>query len=207
MENPFDPGFYRTPELRRMGFKSIGENVRISRDCHIWGLENISIGNHVRIDSGATLIGCGGWITLGDYIHIGGRSHLAGRGGIEIGDMGGTSQNVHIYSASDDYTGRGLCGPMIPVEYTRPKIAPVRFGKFPVIGSGAVILPGVECGDGVAIGALSVVTKSQPEFSVCTGNPAKRVMARSRRLEELEAEWMAQGKAHHSSPAACAISA
>ena len=34
-------------DLKDLGFKSIGKNVRISTDARIYGQENISIGNNV----------------------------------------------------------------------------------------------------------------------------------------------------------------
>lgn len=56
-----------------------------------------------------------------------------------------------------------------------PKIEPVilRFGSR--IGSGAVLLPGVEIGSNSVIGAGSVVTKSIPNNVVAVGNPARIV--------------------------------
>jgi len=43
------------------------------------------------------------------------------------------------------------------------------------IGSGVVILPGVEVGSGAVIGAGAVVTKSVPENATVVGNPARIV--------------------------------
>lgn len=43
------------------------------------------------------------------------------------------------------------------------------------IGSGAVILPGIEVGSGAVIGAGAVVTKSVPENATVVGNPARIV--------------------------------
>ncbi len=44
-------GFYNTLQLKKIYFKSLGENVLISKDINIIGDENISIGNNVRIDN------------------------------------------------------------------------------------------------------------------------------------------------------------
>ena len=43
------------------------------------------------------------------------------------------------------------------------------------IGGGVVILPGVTIGRGCTVGAMSVVTKDIPDFSVAIGQPAKVV--------------------------------
>ena len=43
------------------------------------------------------------------------------------------------------------------------------------IGESACILPGVTIGFGSIIGALSVVSKSIPPYSIAVGNPAKIV--------------------------------
>lgn len=43
------------------------------------------------------------------------------------------------------------------------------------IGSGAVILPGVEIGDDVIIGGGAVITKSIPSRTTVAGNPARRM--------------------------------
>ena len=36
-------------QLKEMGFKSVGENVKISDKASFYGCDNISIGNNVRI--------------------------------------------------------------------------------------------------------------------------------------------------------------
>lgn len=45
-------------------------------------------------------------------------------------------------------------------------------------GYGAVIMPGVKIGDGAIIGAMSVVIKDVPAYSVAAGNPARCVKKR-----------------------------
>lgn len=48
-----------------------------------------------------------------------------------------------------------------------------RIGADCFIGGRALILPGVEIGDGCVVGAGSVVTRSAPAGSVLAGNPAR----------------------------------
>jgi acetyltransferase-like isoleucine patch superfamily enzyme len=47
------------------------------------------------------------------------------------------------------------------------------------IGANAVILPGVTIGRGAVIGAGSVVTKDVAPYTICAGNPARVMRARS----------------------------
>ena len=49
----------------------------------------------------------------------------------------------------------------------------VKIGKDCWIGGNTVILPGVTIGDGVTVGASSVVTKDIPGFSIAVGSPAR----------------------------------
>jgi galactoside O-acetyltransferase len=55
-----------------------------------------------------------------------------------------------------------------------------------------VILPGVTLEDGVAIGALSLVTKNCEAFSVYAGNPVRRIKDRKRDLLELERRFLGE---------------
>ena len=182
MQHPFDPGYWTEAELTAFGFAKVGTTVRVAKNCTIVGLPNIALGDHVRIDGPSVLTATGGYIRLGDYIHIGGFSFLAGGGGIEMADFSGLSQRVSIYSASDDYSGEALTNPTVPREYLNTRIAPVRLGRHVIIGSGAVILPGCEIGDGAAIGALTLVTKSLAPWGVYAGAPIRRLRSRSRSL-------------------------
>ena len=64
-------------ELKEMPFKKIGKEVKISRRAVFYFVENIEIGNHVRIDDFAFLSG-GGGIRIGDYVHVSVGAHLCG---------------------------------------------------------------------------------------------------------------------------------
>jgi galactoside O-acetyltransferase len=184
--NPFDPGYFRTEELREFGFRSVGENVLIAKNCTIIGLANIEIGDNVRIDGGTTFACNSGSLTIGSHIHIGSHCYLACGGGITLGDFSGLSQGVRIYSVTDDYSGAALTNPTIPREYLKLDIRPVTLEKHVIIGSGSIILPGITIGHGSSVGALSLVSKSLAEWGVYAGQPARRVKSRSQELLALE---------------------
>lgn len=190
MKNPFDPGYYDEIDLRDAGFKSIGRDVRIAKNCTIIGLQNIEIGNNVRIDGYTTLIANGtGWLSVGSYVHIGGGSHLSAGAGIRLGDYSGLSQGVRIFSKSDDYTGKHLTNPMIPGHYKGTIEGTVSLGRHVIIGTGSIVLPNVSIGEGSSVGTLSLVLKDLDPWGVYFGVPVRRLKSRSKRLLELETQF------------------
>lgn len=189
MNNLFDPGFYDETELKKAGFKSLGNNIKIAKNCTIISPENIEIGDNVRIDGYCTITASGeGWLTIGSHVHIGGYSTIIAGGGILMNDFSGISQGVRIYSTTDDYSGKKLTNPTVKEKYTGVVKGTVTLGRHVIIGSGTVILPKVSIGDGSSVGALSLVNKSLDSWGIYFGIPAKRLKSRSKYLLELEAQ-------------------
>lgn len=195
MQNPFDPGYYCSEELRGFGFAHVGENVQIAKNCTIIGLEHISIGDHVRIDGFTALIASAP-MRFGNHVHIGGHCHFVAAEPLTFGDFGGTSQGVRIYTASDDYTGRGLMGPMVPAHTRRPTRTPITLGDYAVIGANSVILPRGDIGEGSVVGANSLVSKPLPPWGVYFGSPVQLLKPRLRDVERLAAEVRAREPVH-----------
>ena len=48
--------------------------------------------------------------------------------------------------------------------------------------------------EGVAIGSLSLVNKSIPEYTIAVGNPAKALKERKKDLKQLEWKYLSQSK-------------
>ena len=170
--------FLKQEELNKMGFKSIGENVLISDKASIYGVKDIEIGSNVRIDDFCIISAGKGGIKIGDYVHIACYAHLIGAGQIIVEDHAQISGKVSIYSSSDDFSGNYLVGPTVPSEFTNVKSLTVHLKKYVVLGCNAVVLPGVTIGEGTAIGALSLVSKSLPEYGIYGGNPLKFIKER-----------------------------
>jgi galactoside O-acetyltransferase len=172
--------------IESIGFASIGDNVMISDRASFYNCANISLGNNCRIDDFCVLSAGKGGIKIGNHIHIAVYTSLIGAGTITLSDFCNLSSRVAIYSSSDDYSGATMTNPTVPSAYTGVIHADVYLGKHVIIGSGSVVLPGVTLEEGVAVGALSLVTKNCKAFGIYAGNPAKLVKERKRDLLKLE---------------------
>lgn len=84
----------------------------ISRKASIYGENNISIGDNVRIDDFCILSGN---ITIGNNVHISAYTGLfVGNMGIKIEDFVALSVRCVVFGESDDYSGSAMTNPMIP---------------------------------------------------------------------------------------------
>lgn len=176
--------FYTSNELNKLGLATFGNNVLISRKASIYGAENISIGNNVRIDDFCILSGS---ITIGNYVHIAAYTALyGGDKGIFIHDFVNISSKNAIYSISDDYSGETMTNPMIPDKYKKVQSEEVVIERHVIIGSGCVVLPGVVLKEGSSFGALSLINRNSEEWSINAGIPFKKIKNRSKELLKLE---------------------
>ena len=173
-------------ESQLSNFRSVGKNVLVSSKASLIGIENISLGNDVRIDDFSTLNAANGFIAIGSNVHIGGYCYLGGGGGIIMQDFSGLSQGVRVYSVSDDYSGKYMTNPTVPAEFTNVKSGTVILEKHAIVGSNSVILPRVKIKEGAAVGAMSLIRKPCRPWSVYFGSPAQRIGPRDKGLLELE---------------------
>lgn len=182
--------YYSDAELKKIGLKEYGRNVKISRYSKIYRPESISIGDNVRIDDFVIMSAGEKGISIGRNVHVAVFCSLIGEEKITLDDFSGLSSRVSIYSSSDDYSGEFLTNPTVPKKYTGVSSKPVNIGKHCIIGAGSVILPGVNILEGTALGGMSLLSKSTDEWSIYFGNPAKKIKKRKRKLIDLECEYI-----------------
>lgn len=176
--------FLSQEEINNIGFKKVGSGVLISDKASIYNPELIEIGDNSRIDDFCILSGS---IKIGNYVHVAVFGNVAGgEPGITFDDFSGLAYGCHVFSQSDDYSGKSMTNPTVPDEFKMETKAPVFIGKHCIVGTGSVIIPGVVLGEGSAIGALSLVTQSTDPWWIYFGNPARRLKARSRELLQFE---------------------
>lgn len=187
--------FYTEEELKTLGLKRYGKNVKISRKAVIYNTDQIEIGNHVRIDDFCILAGR---IEFGDYIHIGVYTLLSGStAGMYLHDFSGVSYSSKILANGDVYSGEYLTNPTVPMKYRKMAPAPVVLEKHALVATNCVVLPGITLGEGCAVGAMSLVLNDVDPWSIYYGIPAKRIKERKRdliRLEKALREELGQGK-------------
>lgn len=183
--------FYSHDELRAMGFKLLGRDVRLSRKSSIYNAANIEIGDFSRVDDFCVLSAGEGGISIGKHVHIAVFCSLIGNGRIELADFSNLSSKVCIYSSNDDYSGEFMTNPTVPSRFTKVTHAPVKVGRHVIIGAGSVVLPGVTLHEGAGVGALSLVKQDCESFGMYVGTPTRRVGKRSTKLLEMESQLVA----------------
>lgn len=176
--------FLTEEEIKSIGFKYCGKNVCISRNAKIYSAENISIGDNSRIDDFCIL---SGKIHIGRYVHVSAGSYLfAGDAGIFMDDYSCLSSRGAIYAISDDYSGEYMANATVPNICKNVVSKEVRIGKYALIGSGTTVLPGVDVGEGVAVGSMSLVNKSLKPWGIFFGIPCRFHKERSKQMLEYE---------------------
>lgn len=182
--------FLSQEELLSIGFKRLGLGVKISDKAAIYNPDQIEIGDFSRIDDFCVI---SGKVKLGRNVHIAVFCNVAGGElGVTLDDFSGLAYGCHVFSQSDDYSGKTLTNPTIPTEYKNENKAPVHLKRHVIVGACSVILPGVTIEEGCSVGAMSLVTKSTEPWFVYFGAPAKRLKARKKDLLELEAKYLAE---------------
>ena len=158
-------------------FKEIGEDVYIHDDVLIKHENKCTIGNHVAIDKGCKFSTV---MEIGDYIHI--APDVVTIGGnktkVILKDFSFVAAGTKIVCGSEDYTGKGLVGPTIPVEYRELIFNDVTFEKYSGCGVNCSIMPGVTFGEGAILGANSLAVKNLEPWTIYVGSPAKPIKKR-----------------------------
>ncbi len=181
-------GYLSDAALSRMGFKRLGENVKISDKASIYNPEQIEIGDNSRIDDFSVV---SGRVSLGRNVHVTVFCNIAGgEKGVFLGDFTTLAYGCHVFSQSDDYTGKTMTNSTIPDEYKNETKAPVYIKKHSIVGTGSVVFPGVVLEEGTSVGAMSLVIKSTESWSIYVGVPAKKIKPRCRDLLNLERMYL-----------------
>lgn len=145
--------------------------------ARIIGRENISFGDPVLIDD-FVLVVAREPIIIGDHVHLACFSSITGGARVQLGDFSAVSQGARLLTGTDDFTGWGFGNSTVDGRFRNTTRAPISLGRFCIVGANAVVLPGVQIGEGATIGAGSVVTRDLEPWGVYLGN--RRIRERDR---------------------------
>jgi acetyltransferase-like isoleucine patch superfamily enzyme len=157
-----------------------GRSVFIGDYSYIncYSRRGVRLGNNVTIREFAwlqltsSLDEPGDVIEIGNETYIGPRSTLGAAAPLRIGNRCQIGANVSFVAESHLLEGS------LPIFLQGVNRKGITIGEDCWIGNNAVVLDGVEIGDGSVIGAGAIVTKSIPARSIAVGVPARVVRSR-----------------------------
>jgi acetyltransferase-like isoleucine patch superfamily enzyme len=123
----------------------IADGARIEGGCTIWGPGRVSIGTGTVVNQGVVLDGRFP-LTIGSHVSI-------------------SFQSIILTLEHD----------LADSEYFHAVGAPVSIGNHVFIGARAIVLPGVNIGEGAAVAAGAVVTTDVLPYTIVGGVPARRI--------------------------------
>jgi acetyltransferase-like isoleucine patch superfamily enzyme len=157
--------YYSTQDLLSKGLLSIGENVIVHKSVQLYLSSGGSIGNNVRIDGPSVITGK---IDIGDNVHIGAFTRIAAsQSSVTLGNDVGISSHCCLYAVTEDFLNPEAYGnPTHPSSLQHSVRAPIVVGSRVMVGTSAIILPGVHIGDDCSIAAGIILRKSIPSGSL-----------------------------------------
>jgi acetyltransferase-like isoleucine patch superfamily enzyme len=130
----------------------------------------------IRIGAGTAVhMGCfitGRRISIGDHSVVNRRCYLDGRGGLTIGANVNISPESYLLTFTHDLGDPqfGTIG------------GEVIIGDHAWLGARAMVMPGVNLGEGCVVGAGAVVTKNIDPYTIVAGVPARKVGERCKEI-------------------------
>ena len=181
-------------ELNKIGFKKIGENVKIDKNVIIPNPTNIELGNNIRIDAWCVLSASNkSKIVLNNNVHLGPFNLLysADNYKIEFGDHSALAAGCKLYGRTENYDGRFLMNPTHEKEDIELITGNIILEKYATLGCDTVLFPGSIIPIGTVLGSKSLYTAKEPlkEWSIYAGSPVKLFRKRHRDCENLSDKY------------------
>lgn len=149
------PGQFGCALRRRLLPSCLADGVMVWDGVQIDYPSKLRVGARTSINRGS-ILNCGGGISIGRDVLIG--------------------PGVVIYSQNHEYRN-----PDALISSQGYVHKPVTIGDDVWLAARAIVLPGVEIGNGAVVASGAVVTKSVPAFAIVAGVPAKEIGTRAKR--------------------------
>lgn len=153
----------------------VGPKTVIGRQCAVDRPWCVELGARVLLEADVYLKMAADTasLTLCDYVFVG--------RGVEFDVLGDVRVGAHTVIAPRCFITDHNHGtlPGLRIDQQPSVIDPVVIGADVWLGTGVVVLPGVNISDGAVVGANSVVTKDVAPMTVVAGVPARFLRARS----------------------------
>ena len=190
---------YQSVQINRLQDKASPAHKSPLDTIRSWWLlskKNITAGRQITLKKGVRIAMCKtGTLTIGDYclfhdncwllltmphpivhigkwVHVGRNTIIAGKNKIFIGDYTIIAPNCYIIDHEHGFA------PSNVILNQRSTLKEVNIGRDCYLGTGCIVLAGIQIGDGAVIGAGSVVTRNIPARQVWGGNPAHYIKER-----------------------------
>lgn len=131
----------------------------------------VKIGHNSSIHRGCQIRK--GIIVIGNNVIIGENALLDGRSGLYIGNNVNVSSNVSIYSLQHDYNS--------PLFEAVGAAVTIKDNAW--ISANSVVLPGITVHEGAVVGAMSLVNKDVPAYTLVGGVPFKVIKERNQDIQ------------------------
>ncbi len=173
-------GYFLRGAYYKAKLKKMGKDVIIDQDVSISFPEVVEIGDNCHLDRNLKIEGGGngGFVKIGNYVHIGSNVVIMGRSGVVIGDYSAITSGSLIYSGTalfkiDNSDRLVSLSHMAPFKAYYIGKKPVKIGKYVFIGPNSTILPEVNIGDNAVIKVGSVVSVDVPKKAIVQGVVSK----------------------------------
>lgn len=175
--------------LKMTGLR-IGRYPKLAGLAHMQVGANLSAGDGLWLEAVTAFAGASyqPLITIGANVNLSDHVHIACTNLVSIGDGVLSGSRVIITDHSHGiYAGAGQSSPEVrPTERRLSNDKTVVIGRNVWLGDGVAVLGGAKIGDGVIVGANSVVTGTLPAFCMAVGAPARPI----RRWDVEAARWV-----------------
>ena len=149
--------------VRGKQYIKIGKGFTTGFNCRIDALNINNFGEKYLIEIGEN-------VEINDEVHIGATQKIIIEDNVLIASKVYISDHNH-----GSYKGDEQDSPMSIPKGRKIHSSPIRIEKNVWIGELCCILQGVTIGEGSIIGAMSVVTKDIPPYTIAVGSPAKLI--------------------------------